>query len=439
MFNIKKADLFTFSAKIKELKRSDFVKNILSLMSGNGLAQLVLILTIPIITRLYTPENFGLLALFTAVVNIFALVGSLCYERAIVLPKKVQDAFSVALLSFFILLAICFLLFIVSQFADDNIGRILNNREFGFWVKLVPYCILLVGLVNIFNYWHIRNKRFKKIAFSRVGNAVTSSGLKILVGFFVGAYSWGLVGGFIGGWAVSLIIVFSKVELKEKQDSGGELTSRIYDVAKKYKQFPVFASINALINISSQYLVIFLLSVFFSPIIVGLYSLVDKVLRQPIFLVSQSVRNVFFQKASEILVKKEPLMPALKKTVLGLIIIGILPFGILTVFCKALFELLFGSDWTPAGTYVQILAPWFFLMFINGATNVIYEVTQHQNVKLKINIAYSIFRFSSLVGGCILLEKPEMVLLVFVAVNVVFEVLLALSAFNVIKKVDSAI
>lgn len=434
MFN-NKINLFIVS-ELKKLQGSDFVKNVFLLMSGNGLAQLVLLLTIPLITRLYTPENFGLLALFTAGVNILSMVGSLCYERAIVLPEEVKEALSVAILSFCILFAIYFLIFIVALFADSDIGILLNNKEFGFWIKLVPFCILLVGMVNILNYWLIRNKKFKKISFSHVGNAATSSGLKILVGFFVGACSWGLVGGFIGGWVVSLIIVLSNIEVNKEQNFKRISTSEIFAVAKKYKQFPIFASTNALINISSQYMVVFLFSAFFNPIIVGFYSLVDKVLRQPIFLASQSVTNVFFQKASEIVIKKEPLMPALGKTALGLIIIGIFPFGILTIFSKDLFYLVFGSDWVPAGIYVQILTPWYFLMFINGGANVIYEVSQNQHIKLKINIWYSIFRFSVLIGGCVLLKKVEVILIYFVLINVLFEFLLALGAFNIARKID---
>src|SRR6056300_1116690 len=85
---------------------SEFNRSVFTLMIGSTLAQAIPIAITPVLTRLYTPEDFGLLALFIAMISILSSIVNGQYEQAIILPKKEEDAINIAALS--LLIAICF-------------------------------------------------------------------------------------------------------------------------------------------------------------------------------------------------------------------------------------------------------------------------------------------------------------------------------------------
>ena len=61
-------------------------------MSGTAISQGILIAATPILTRIFSPENFGIFALYLSIVGTISLVSSWKYELAIVLPDKDDDA-----------------------------------------------------------------------------------------------------------------------------------------------------------------------------------------------------------------------------------------------------------------------------------------------------------------------------------------------------------
>ena len=75
--------------------KSEFTRNVLTLMTGTTIAQAIPIAISPILTRLYTPKDFGVLALFVAITSIFGSIANGRYELAIMLPKKDEDAVNI--------------------------------------------------------------------------------------------------------------------------------------------------------------------------------------------------------------------------------------------------------------------------------------------------------------------------------------------------------
>ena len=88
---------------INKLKpKSEFSRNVLTLMTGTTIAQAIPIAISPILTRIYTPEDFGILALFVAISTIFGSIANGRYELAIMLPKKDEDAINIFALGFIV-------------------------------------------------------------------------------------------------------------------------------------------------------------------------------------------------------------------------------------------------------------------------------------------------------------------------------------------------
>ena len=114
--------------KIK-LSGSEFSRNVLILMTGTTVAQSIPILISPILTRLYSPEDFGLFALFLGIVSILGSIANGRYEIAIMLPKKDEDAINISVLSFLISFVFSIVLLLIVIFFSDFIVSILGNEE----------------------------------------------------------------------------------------------------------------------------------------------------------------------------------------------------------------------------------------------------------------------------------------------------------------------
>jgi len=224
---------------MKKIIHSEFFKNVLALMGGTLIAQMISMASSPIVTRIFTPENFGLLALFATSVGIISRVGALCYERAIVLPNNNKDAISVFFLSVAILLFTTSIILTLVVCFNSDIADSLGNTEFSFWLWFVPGGILLAGIVNIMSYWRSRDKEFKQIGYARINEAAVSALTKISLGLLIGAYSGGLIIGMILGSLVSFLWLFCNPTIFQVSKHLREVSkTAIKNMAVTYKQFP---------------------------------------------------------------------------------------------------------------------------------------------------------------------------------------------------------
>lgn len=414
---------------------SDFVKNTATLMSGNVFAQMIAVGVAPVLTRLFTPENFGLFALFTATVGLTAKISSFCYERAILLPKEDEEAISVFFLCLLLVTLVTTLTLVLILLFMEKIAHHLAMPDFAFWILFVPIGVFFQSIKKILTFWRLRYKEFKFIAVAKSFESVTSATTKIFVGLIIGAYAGGLIGGAILGTVVCFVLLFMKPNRFDfRQKFKCISLDSIIRAAKVYKQFPYFATWNVALNTLSQNIVIFMLSFLFTPAVVGFYSLGSRVLREPIILLSESVQNVYFQKAAQQYAHEHSLLTGYKKTTLILFLLGLLPFGLLITYGKILFDFVFGLEWETAGYYVQILSPWFFLLFVSGPSNIIYEVCQKQDLKLIISVSKLILRVLALACGYFLIKSVAGILMIFCVVNVVIEIVSIVIAFRIAKR-----
>lgn len=411
--------------------RLDFVRNVMTLSTGVVIAHAISLASSPIITRLFTPENFGLLAIFSSLMGIIVTISSLCYERAIVLPKKDSDAVKVMVLSTIILFLVCFMCLALVGFLRDSIAVLLGSEELSFWLLVIPIGALLGGFLNILRFWAIRIKYFRDHAATSIIQTGVGAIIKIATGFLIGAWAGGLIYGALIGVFFAVLFLFIKTIKDETIHLiRGISINSIKQVASEYKKFPYYASWNALLNAVSQSIIVFLFAIFFTPAVVGFYHLGNRVLRMPLAFLSQSVNKVYFQKAALQYASGQEILDGFKKTTFVLITLGILPFVILSFFGSPLFSFVFGKEWSEAGLYVQILAPWLFFGFINAPSNVIYDIMAKQDIKLLYELALIIFRVVSIIGGYAISQQAIIVLYLYSTVGVVFNIIFITLAYH---------
>lgn len=365
------------------------LRNLTVLTGGTVFAQAIPIAIAPILSRLYSPEDFGVWALYVSFVSFLSVLSTGRYQFAIMLPKEDDDAINILGLSFFILFVFCVLLEGVIILLFDTFQQFEAIHKIQNWIYFLPLSVFLVSSISILNNWNTRKKKFKNIVLSKVSQTTTTSAVNVGVGLVKNNIKLvsipslltdsskgtgdvkssslgvkGLIGGTIVGQFIGLVVLsfnffkFSMQNVKAIKKYGVKAS------VKRYKDFPKINTMHALIdNIQSSGVSLLLVS-FFNAYVLGLYSYAYRMVQAPLGIVTSSYSQVFFQRSAELHANGESIHPLFLKTIKVFLLIGLPVFFVLGIFAPYIFGFVFGDEWRESGTYVQILAPWFFMNFL---------------------------------------------------------------------------
>jgi len=352
-------------------------------MTGTTIAQAIPIAITPILARLYAPEDFGILALFIAITSILGSVANGRYELTIMLTKKDEDTINVAALSFLIALCFSIVLLISILFFNKQIADLLNNQGISVWLYFVPFVVLFIGLSQILNYLNLQKKLYKDITKTKLFKTTAMSTVQL--GFsFIKSGAMGLIMGQIISHIISNYLLLKNIQ--QKYDLKKIKVTQIKRLAKRFINFPKFSLPAALANNLESNLINFFSSIFFSIKTLGFYYLAQIFLSIPSALVGSSIAQVFFKEASEEKKKTGKCIVTFNKTLVKLILISLVFFGIFLFIAEDLFSLVFGENWRIAGTYSKYLIPIFAVRFVVSSLSPVDTIMQKQNFYLFFNI-----------------------------------------------------
>lgn len=353
---------------IKRIWYSHFVRNVAIVAGGTAGAQLIHLAFYPIITRLYGPENFGLLGVFMSVIAILAPMAVLTYPKAIVLPKNNSDAKSLVKLSFALSLGIAIFILLVFSTVGDQILSSIGADGISEFSLLIPFAILFYGWQQIGQQWLFRQQAFRDTAKASMIQVFISGVAKCVAGLFfpIASVLIGLQVASAALYAILLGLAANKYltttyQLPEKP----RINHSVLALAKSYKAFPIYRAPQVTLNAASRSIPVFMLASQYSSSAAGFYVLGQMVLGAPLTLVAKSVGDAFYPKFTMAANNGQPLMPLLRKSTLALAILGIMPFGALIFFGPFMFSIVFGGEWQQAGEYARWLAIMYFFGFMN--------------------------------------------------------------------------
>jgi lipopolysaccharide exporter len=384
----------------KPTEKASFTLNTLIVMAGTSIGALVTIIASPILTRYFSPEAFGTFAVFTSIFSLISIIACMRYELAIVLPKSEDEAMNILAACLLIAVLISILLIPVIWFFEPQILALFNIPDLGSYIHIIPLLVLFSGIFNALFYWNTRTRDFKRLAGARVTNSVVTNGYQ-LGSAFVGFVTAGalIIGSFLGSVVSTLIL---SVQIWKDDSTRLKNTVRWSSMVqglRRYRNFPLYDSSSAFLNSLSWQLPVFLLAAFFSPAVVGYYSLGLRVLVFPMSLLGSSIAQNFFQKAAES--KDQGTLSHIVEQVFNvLVVLGLYPIFLLTLVGANVFIVVFGPEWGEAGVYLQILSIWAFVWFVSSPLGAVFTVLEKQAYFLKFNIVILLTRFGSLaVGG----------------------------------------
>ncbi len=331
-------------------------------MTGTTIAQAIPIAISPILTRIYTPEDFGVFALYISIVSFIAIIVTARYEMAIVLPKSEKEAINILALSILITLSIVFVITFIILFFKETILNTLNADSLGNILYLVPLSILLAGLAQSFNYWSNRKEYFKNMSNAQISQSI-SIGVSQPLFKYIGINS-GLILGNIVGRIVSVFVLIHKFIKNDRTSLQYVKKEVMLEQMIKYKDFPLVNSLHAFSDIVRNSGSVMLISSFFGSTILGFYSLSLRVLQVPIGIIGSALGQVLYKKFSSLHNDNQLLYPYVKSIMIKLVLIALPTFGILFFIAPDLFAFVFGEKWRVAGEYSQILIPYLFMNFL---------------------------------------------------------------------------
>jgi O-antigen/teichoic acid export membrane protein len=320
-----------FGALIR-LRRSDFVKNVAVLMSGTAMGQAITLAAAPVLSRLYSPDDFGVLGLYVAASMILGAAASWKYNIAIVLPKDDADAANVLALSCLLVVFMAISTAVVLALAEDWIIQVLDNAALEMFIWWLPFSVIIGGSYGVIMNWANRYKEYKKLALYEVLRSGGIAGAQALASL-ARLGPAGLIAGSMAGSSLAIIMLGWRVCYRHRGLNIRSITvGKMADMAREHYHFPVYNLPQALLVTSSRSLPIFLFTFIFDPAVAGLYWFTARIVSAPGRLFAGSAGRVFYQKAASKLHRGEEILPHLRSVTLVLSAIGILPVAILWAF-----------------------------------------------------------------------------------------------------------
>lgn len=376
--------------KIKTIKNSikegSFTKNVLMITGGAVFAQALSILLSPVITRLYSPEQYGVLTVYIAFLGMINLLGALSYDSAIPIADDDEKAFNVLILCLLILLFATSILFFAVVIAGDLFLGLFKAEEISQFKYFIPIGFFLTGFYTVMSQWAFRKKNFKSITVTKYSQSITGNSTKIGLGLFnVGAV--GLIIGNILSQSAGIFTLI-KPNIGEFKEMIKRIEyQKIKNLAKRYIRFPLYTAPGLFILSASGQLPTIFMSSLYGSGIVGLYGLARGITFLPMTIIGKSVQDVFYGEAASIgrtnpMRIKELSSKLLKK----LILLASIPMLTLILFGPTLFAFVFGVDWRAAGMFARILSIEVFFHFIFHPISTVFSIFEQQKKSLFIYI-----------------------------------------------------
>jgi lipopolysaccharide exporter len=364
-----------------------FGRHVVTLASGTAIGQFLLFLAVPVLTRIYSPADYGALAVFASTLQMLVVLASLRYEFAIPLPEDEDVARSLLGLTFVLLAAMASLVSLLVWLAGDAYVSAVNVPALRPYLWLIPVGFLGAGAYQAISFWAIRHREFNRVARTKLSQGIGQVLAQVGLGFAgmgVGGLLIGDVVGRVAGGGGLLLLA-----LRERGRSRITPAS-LLGVVTRYRRFPLLTTSAGLLAIGGLQLPSIVFAAGFGVAAAGLYGLSYKMLVLPTMLVGHAVHQVFLSRAA--MVAREParLRQLTERTALSLFAGGLPVFGVVALGGPQIFGTVMGSEWEQAGRYAQVLAPWFVGWLVTHPLSGLFTVREWQASAL----AFTAFEFA---------------------------------------------
>jgi len=345
------------------LPKGRFARGVTVLAGGAALGQAINVFVSPLLTRLYSPADFGVFGVFSSILAIAIVVASLRYEYAIILPEDDRSAANVLALCFMMLIGTTLCVWFILQFLRDQITTWTNAPGLGQYLWLIPLGMLGAGAYQILNYWTVRKRDFVRIGKTRLTRGVGRALFQVGLGFAASG-PLGLLVGQVAGECIGSASLASAALKRDGVILGAVSLDGLRETISRYRRFPIFSGTADLIDTLGLNAPQILFAAFYGAEVAGWFALGQRVIAAPLNIVVDSVSQVYFGEAARLPRDDPRSMRRLFLKLTGrLALMGAIPVVLICALAPWFFAVVFGQSWEIAGRYVQILGVMFAIRF----------------------------------------------------------------------------
>lgn len=366
-----------------------------TVLSGNVVAQAIALAAYFILTRIYSPDDFGLFNIFYSFIEVLVIASTCKYELSVVVADDDREAAAVTRFALRLntivslsLLALALVLWLGGWMPA-------HFRPLGWMVLLIPPMVFFCGTSRIYSFLYNRFHRYTHIALSESVNAGGGALSKILLGL-AGALPAGLpVGAVLGQAAANINYRLGLRRLHLEPSSPEERKA----AAAKHRNFPLFVAPKDFINTLSSNLPFLWAAAWFDRAEVGLFGLALTFTLQPVNLVSTAVERVLYARTAEAVRDRRSISTLLSRFLLPLMAAATALCVVAWFVAEPMFAFCFGSRWAGCGSYVQALLPWALMAFASTSLLYLPNVFGVQRIELRFHIAMFLLRAAAIYIG----------------------------------------
>ncbi|HEE1490256.1 TPA: type 8 capsular polysaccharide synthesis protein Cap8K [Staphylococcus aureus] len=387
------------------MRLNKFIGDSFLMILSSGIAQVILIITTPIITRLYSPTEFGEFTIFSNIAMILIPIINARYDLLIVNTKNDRSANILSQISFLISLLI--LLILIPIFAIS--AWLYPNFILDFIFIIIM--LFLVSLTNIFTNYLNKKRKYKVLSLINVFRAGSMALLQIIFGLLA-LGSLGLIIGFSLSYIAGITLGYKTFKKHFNIVRDKEETKALF---LENKNQLVYSTPSILLNSLSFSVVVFFIGILYTNTEVGIYGMAIRVLGIPVTIISLGLSKIFMQQANDYYIEYGNFRNLLLKFSSILVIVSIILYVPLYLFSEELVNILLGHSWVDAITVIKIVIPLFVIRLIVSTVSLSVIVLQKQQLELILQALFLIGTTATFVISKML----NLTFLNFVSINTV--------------------
>ncbi len=416
----------TLRSRLARLRQNKFARSVGVLVGGTAFSQAIVVAVLPLLTRLSTPEDFSILAVYVSLLGMFSIAACFRLDIAIPLPEHDNDAVNVMALALLGSALVAFIMALAVAYFPLEIIGLIKQPKLKPYLWLLPVGVLLASSYGALQYWATRKKDFSTVAKTRIAQAVAGAGTQLGLSL-AGVLPFGLLlGHTITGGAGALGLAYKLV--KNDRSALAAITwPTMRKVLRQYERFPKYSTLDALANSAGMQLPIILIAAWAVGPEAGFLMLAMRVMQAPMALIGGSVAQVYLSRAPD--EQRAGTLTLFTLNILnGLIKTGVGPLIFAGMIAPYVFALIFGENWRRAGDLVTWMIPWFVLQYVSSPVSMALLVTNRQITMLLLTLTGLVLRVGAVSVAIIFL--PTNVSEFYVVGSAVYYFLVAVVVFR---------
>jgi len=414
-------------ARLRSVPGTAFIWNVGLLASGTIIGQAIMVLVLPVLTRLYEPEAFGALGIFMSITVVASVAACLRLDIAIPLPDRDEDALNLVVLGLGFATVLALVAAVLLVLAGGQFIDLSGHREIADYLFLVPLGMWLAAAYSAVQFWSIRKKRFGQVATTQLTRAIGGSATQVGLGI-AGLASFGLVVGYVIYTALGTVGLVYHFFRFDRGLLSFVSASSLRRVLHENRRFPYFSVPESLLNSAAINLPVVLIGALAGPKEAGYMLLAQRVTSIPVGLLGGSLSRVFLAEAAERRRNGE-LGSFTRVTMKRLAQVGAFPFFVVALVSPILFPYIFGPDWERAGVMVTWMVPFMFVQFAVSPVSTSLHATGNQLAAFLLQLCGFVIVFGAILLGAFV--DPYDVFYWFAGASLVYYTLYALVVYRV--------